>query len=235
MVLPCHSSGTSPRAAKSCLTRSGLAPGKSILLIATMIGAPAALACSIASMVCGIIPSVADTTSTTISVAWAPRARIAVKASCPGVSKNVSVPRGVVTRYAPMCCVMAPASPATTLDLRIASKRLVLPWSTWPIMVITGLLGFKEAGSSGVSISATVSLLKSSSASSALKPHSSTISSNISFSNRWLIVAKMPIIINFLIKSLVLMFIFSANSFTVGCPTMRITFGSLAGASCTGA
>ena len=43
----------------------------------------------IASIVCGITPSSAATTKTTISVALAPRARIAVKASCPGVSKKV--------------------------------------------------------------------------------------------------------------------------------------------------
>ena len=42
-----------------------------------------------ASMVWGITPSSAATTSTTMSVAWAPRARIAVKAAWPGVSMNV--------------------------------------------------------------------------------------------------------------------------------------------------
>ena len=61
--------------------RSGLAASLSILLMATTIGTPAALACAIASMVCGITPSSAATTKITISVALAPRARIAVKAS----------------------------------------------------------------------------------------------------------------------------------------------------------
>ncbi len=37
-----------------------------------------------------------------------------------------------------MCCVMPPASPDTTLALRIASSSDVLPWSTWPMMVTTG-------------------------------------------------------------------------------------------------
>ncbi len=37
-----------------------------------------------------------------------------------------------------MCWVMPPASPATTLALRIWSSSFVLPWSTWPITVITG-------------------------------------------------------------------------------------------------
>ena len=37
-----------------------------------------------------------------------------------------------------MCWVMPPASPAATRALRIASSKLVLPWSTWPITVTTG-------------------------------------------------------------------------------------------------
>ena len=73
------------------MTRSGLAPGLSILLTATTIGTPAALAWSTASLVCGITPSSAATTIITISVTWAPRARIAVNASCPGVSKKVTL------------------------------------------------------------------------------------------------------------------------------------------------
>jgi len=57
-------------------------------VIATTIGTPAALAWSIASMVCGMTRSSAATTSTTMSVTWAPRARIAVNASWPGVSRK---------------------------------------------------------------------------------------------------------------------------------------------------
>ena len=52
----------------------------------------AAFACCSASRVCGITPSVAATTSTTMSVALAPRARISVKASWPGVSRNTMSP-----------------------------------------------------------------------------------------------------------------------------------------------
>jgi hypothetical protein len=37
-----------------------------------------------------------------------------------------------------MCWVMPPASPDTTLVLRMASSSEVLPWSTWPMMVTTG-------------------------------------------------------------------------------------------------
>ena len=57
--------------------------------MATTIGAPDALAWLSASIVCGITPSSAATTSTTMSVASAPRARMAVNASWPGVSMKV--------------------------------------------------------------------------------------------------------------------------------------------------
>ena len=57
--------------------------------MATMIGALAALAWRIASIVWGITPSSAATTSTTMSVTEAPRARMAVNASWPGVSMKV--------------------------------------------------------------------------------------------------------------------------------------------------
>ncbi len=81
----------------SFLTRVGLAAGLSILLIATMIGTSAARAWLMASTVCGMTPSSAATTSTTMSVALAPRARIEVKASWPGVSMKVTTPLGVST------------------------------------------------------------------------------------------------------------------------------------------
>ena len=37
-----------------------------------------------------------------------------------------------------MCCVIPPASPATTSVRRIASRSEVFPWSTWPMIVTTG-------------------------------------------------------------------------------------------------
>ena len=37
-----------------------------------------------------------------------------------------------------MCCVMPPASVSTTAVSRIASSSVVLPWSTWPMIVTTG-------------------------------------------------------------------------------------------------
>ena len=75
----------------------GLAFGLSILLIATMIGTFAARAWSIASRVCGITPSSAATTRTTMSVTLAPRARIRVNASWPGVSRNTMFRPLIVT------------------------------------------------------------------------------------------------------------------------------------------
>ncbi len=69
--------------------RSGLASGLSILLMATMMGMPAALAWLMASTVCGMMPSSAATTRMAISVTMAPRARMEVKASWPGVSRKV--------------------------------------------------------------------------------------------------------------------------------------------------
>ena len=86
---PPQSSGTSSCSVSSCLTRSGLAVGLSILLMATMMGTPAALEWLMASTVWGMMPSSAATTRTTMSVHWAPRMRMAVKASWPGVSRKV--------------------------------------------------------------------------------------------------------------------------------------------------
>ncbi len=97
MFSPPHSSGMMPYCVSSFFTRSGSASGLSILLTATTTGTPAAFACWIASMVCGITPSSAATTRITISVACAPRARIAVNAAWPGVSRKVIMPLSVST------------------------------------------------------------------------------------------------------------------------------------------
>ena len=92
-----YSSGTTSSATSSCLTRSGLALGLSILVMATTMGTPAAFAWWMASRVCGITPSSAAHTRMTMSVALAPRARMAVNASWPGVSRKVTMPRSVST------------------------------------------------------------------------------------------------------------------------------------------
>ena len=124
---PPHSSATSPTSNNSCFTRSTFAFGLSILFIATIIDTPAALAWSIASIVCGFIPSSAATTIIAISVTCAPLALIAVKASCPGVSKKQISLSLHFTLYAPICCVIPPASLLTTFELLILSKSDVLP------------------------------------------------------------------------------------------------------------
>ena len=81
----------------SFVTRSGSACGLSHLLMATTMGALPAFACWIASRVCGMTPSSAATTRTTISVTLAPLARIAVNAAWPGVSRKVIMPFLVCT------------------------------------------------------------------------------------------------------------------------------------------
>ena len=68
IVSPPHDSGTSWCSASCVSTRCGSALSLSILLTATMIGTSAARAWLIASIVCGITPSSAATTSTTMSV-----------------------------------------------------------------------------------------------------------------------------------------------------------------------
>ncbi len=81
IVSPPYSSGTRPYSLSWPRTFVGSAAATSILLTATTIGTPAALAWLSASTVCGITPSSAATTSTAMSVACAPRARMAVNAS----------------------------------------------------------------------------------------------------------------------------------------------------------
>jgi hypothetical protein len=102
-TLPPNSSSTTLCWSSSCLTRSGLACGRSTLLIATTIGTPAFLACEMASIVCGMRPSSAATTSTTMSVTCAPRARMAVNASWPGVSRKVIARPPAATRGTRRC------------------------------------------------------------------------------------------------------------------------------------
>ena len=88
-VSPPNSSATSPYSVSWARTRCGSEPSLSTLLTATTIGTPAACAWFSASVVCGFTPSSAATTRTTRSVVSAPRARMAVNASWPGVSMKV--------------------------------------------------------------------------------------------------------------------------------------------------
>ncbi len=75
-VSPPQSSGTRPCSASCFLTLSILAPGLSILFMATIMGISAAIAWSIASIVWGWTPSSAETTRMAISVTLEPWARI---------------------------------------------------------------------------------------------------------------------------------------------------------------
>ena len=152
-VSPPYSSTTIPASVSSVLTRSGFASGLSILLSAMMIGTFAALAWLIASSVWGMTPSSAATTTIAMSVTLAPRARIAVNASWPGVSRKTTRRPSLVTSLAPMCWVIPPRSPAATVVDRIASSRLVLPWSTWPMTVTIGARETRFASSASVNSS----------------------------------------------------------------------------------
>lgn len=58
----------------------------------------AACACLMASMVCGLTPSSAATRMIATSVTLAPRARMELNASWPGVSRNVAICRRIQTR-----------------------------------------------------------------------------------------------------------------------------------------
>ena len=79
--LPPHSSTNTFISDSSWRILSALASGRSILLMAMTMGMPAACAWLMASLVCGITASSAATTMIAMSVTWAPRARMAVKAS----------------------------------------------------------------------------------------------------------------------------------------------------------
>ena len=213
-VSPPHSSGTNSYFINSCFTFSGLAPGTSILFIATIIGIPAALAWFIASTVCGITPSSAATTSIAISVIWAPLARILVNASCPGVSKNVISLPFTDTLYAPICWVIPPASPSITFVFLIASRSDVLPWSTCPITTTTGALWTKSSAlssdsSNNISSSLTSSFLL------AVTPNSPATKKAVSKSSSWFIVAIIPNPISFVITSPLVFFNSAARSLTL--------------------
>ena len=98
-----------------------------------------------------------------------------------------------------MCWVMPPASPLTTLVLRMASSSEVLPWSTWPMMVTTGGRGSRCS-------SASVWPMKPSSTSASdtrlgVWPNSVTISSAVSASITSLILCISPCAISSLMTS----------------------------------
>ena len=125
-----------------------------------------------------------------------------------------------------MCWVMPPASPETTLVLRIASRSEVLPWSTWPMMVTTG-----GRGSSFASSSSEASVMTSSTSDSetrtTLWPNSSTMRAAVSGSIVWFWVAMMPFCIRVLTTAATRSAMRLASSCTViasGTCTSRTTF-----------
>ena len=159
-----------------------------------------------------------------MSVILAPRARIRVNASWPGVSrKTISRPKAgesglvIFTLYAPMCCVIPPASPAATSVERIASSREVLPWSTWPITVTTGerVISTMPVVSSRKPSMASFSSCSSTEITVASAPNCRATSFTSSPSSDWFTVTKTPFISSVAIRSLPRTSSFSARSLTL--------------------
>ena len=218
-VSPPHSTGFRPCSASWPKMRwmlLAVASGLSILFSATTIGTPAAFAWLMLSMVCGMTPSSAATTSTAMSVTRAPRARICVKASWPGVSMNVTTrsfsPAFTGTWKALVAWVMPPASPDATLVLRMRSSRLVLPWSTWPRMVTTGGRDFSSTRVRAEKRSSMISAADFASSTTSSMSYSIMISTARSVSMVLLIVAIWPASISFLRISPALTPLFSESS-----------------------
>ena len=117
-VSPPHSSGTSPCSASCCLTRSGLAPGRSILLMATMIGTLGRL---------GVVDRLdrlrhhavvrRDDEHGDVGDLRAAGAHRGEGLVARRVEERDRLAVATRTWYAPMCWVMPPASPAATLRL----------------------------------------------------------------------------------------------------------------------
>src|SRR3990172_679505 len=112
------------------------------------------------------------------------------------------------TSDAPMCWVMPPRSPAATRLLRIASSRLGLPWSTWPMIVTTGARGPRASGAAAADARSAIPLW------TVAKPSSAATNEAVSKSIDWLMLAKMPLRISSLITSAWLTPSVSARSLT---------------------
>ena len=140
-----------------------------------------------------------------------------------------------------MCWVIPPRSPEATVVLRIASRRLVLPWSTWPITVTIGGRGTSRAGSSspsrpgsfvaGAATSAAVSATSAAASSGSATSYPSSVATRdaVSRSMSWLIVAKIPLLISSRMTSAGFTSSSSASSLTVivgGSVTAALSRGS---------
>ena len=98
-----------------------------------------------------------------------------------------------------MCWVMPPASPAATSVSRIASSSEVLPWSTWPMTVITG---GRSTSSSSASSKTTSASASSAACVISIRFSKTSASTSIASSVRvWVSVAISPSSISFLITS----------------------------------
>ena len=89
-----------------------------------------------------------------------------------------------------MCCVMPPASPPATSSLRMASSKLVLPWSTCPITVTTGGRGFKLSLVSSFATSSTISSSRDTTLTTPLNASAKVVA--VGTSSAWLMLAKTP-------------------------------------------
>jgi hypothetical protein len=146
---------TTPASVSSVFTRSGFASGLSILLRAMMIGTFARL--GVADRLEGLGHDAVvrrDDDHRDVGDLRA-RARIAVNASWPGVSRKTTRDRRGDLRWPDVLGDAAALPAATVVDL-MASSRLVLPWSTWPMTVTIGARSTRSAGLSSVNSSSLV-------------------------------------------------------------------------------
>ena len=125
-----------------------------------------------------------------MSVTFAPRERIRVNASWPGVSTKTTLRSFTTTLYAPICCVIPPASPPATSASRIASSKLVFPWSTCPMTVTTGGRGFKLSLVSSFATSSTISSSSDTTLTTPLNVSASVVA--VGTSSAWLMLANTP-------------------------------------------
>ena len=115
-----------------------------------------------------------------------------------------------------MCWVIPPASESAMLALRIWSRSFVLPWSTWPITVITGGRGGASSGRSSSSISSRVNISVSCSSPGSTRMTSAPISaannSIMSSVNDWVAVIISPCCMRNRTRSAAVRFNFDATS-----------------------
>src|SRR5271167_3844999 len=120
---------------------------------------------------------------------------------------------------------MPPASPPATSASRIASSKLVLPWSTCPITVTTGGRGFKLSLVSSFATSSTISSSSETTLTTPLNVSASVVA--VGTSNAWLMLAKTPRSSSVFKRSLARTSSFSESSRIV-MPSVIVTIRELA-------